>query len=61
MSQKIAYAIKDVCNIASIGRTKIYELIKTGELKTIKIGSRTLVTQSALDNWIKRLEKKEGK
>ena len=31
-----------------IGRTKLYELISTGDLETIKIGRATLITMRSL-------------
>jgi excisionase family DNA binding protein len=34
--------------LTGIGRSKLYELIKTGELKTVKIGSSTLITMASL-------------
>jgi excisionase family DNA binding protein len=38
-----------------IGRTKLYELIATGELETIHIGRRTLVLQESIDSFVQRL------
>ena len=32
----------------NIGKTKIYELISEGRLKTVKIGRRTLVTTDSI-------------
>lgn len=32
-----------------VGRTSMYELIKTGELKIIKVAGRTLVPRSELE------------
>lgn len=32
----------------SIGKTKLYELIAEGRLKTVKIGRRTLVTTDSI-------------
>lgn len=39
-----------------IGRTKVFELIKRGELETVKIGRRRLVPQSSIDRYITRLK-----
>jgi len=39
----LATTIKVACQRLGIGRTTLYELIKAGELRTIKIGSRTLI------------------
>ena len=38
-----------------IGRTKFYELLNEGYIKAIKIGSRTLVPQSSIDEYLKSL------
>ena len=35
-----------------LGRTKIYELINSGELRAIKIGARTYVTVDAAQAWL---------
>jgi excisionase family DNA binding protein len=37
-----------------IGRTKLYELISSGELETVKIGKATRVTTSSLFEFIRR-------
>ena len=41
-----------------IGRTKLYELIDSGELRSVKIGSRRFVTDAALDDFITRLDER---
>ncbi len=40
-----------------IGKTKLYELIGSGELETIHIGRRTLVLQASIEGFIERLRK----
>jgi excisionase family DNA binding protein len=37
-----------------IGLTKFYELVKTGEIRTIKLGKVTLVPVSALEALVNR-------
>ena len=46
--EKLSVSIADAGNSIGLGRSKIYELIKSGELKTIKIGRRTLVTVESI-------------
>lgn len=36
-----------------LGRTRIYELLGSGELAAIKIGRRTLITSEAAEAWFK--------
>jgi excisionase family DNA binding protein len=50
----LAWSIDSACHRAGIGRTKIYALIKDGELRPIKIGRRTLIPESELQKFILR-------
>lgn len=43
-----AVAPKTAARILGIGRTKLYELIETGELRSLKIGTRRLITLEAI-------------
>ena len=38
----------DAARALGIGRTKLYELINDGKLKTVKIGRRTLVKADSI-------------
>ena len=44
--------IADACRLTGIGRSKLYELIKAGDIEIIKVGSRTLVPIDALEAFI---------
>ena len=46
---KWAYRVDDACSSLGISRTTLYELVKAGELKTIKLAGRTLVPRSELE------------
>ena len=48
----LAHSIPNACRRIGIGRTALYELVASGELKTIKFGSRTLVPESELKRLI---------
>lgn len=47
-------SIRDTSETLGIGRTKTYELIGRGELATVQIGSRRLVTVASIDALIER-------
>ncbi len=47
-AEPLAVRIPDAVRITGIGRSKLYELIASGDLETIKIGRCTLVTVDAL-------------
>lgn len=44
----LAHRIPEACRRLGVGRSSLYELIKSGEVKTIKIGTRTLVPETEL-------------
>ena len=48
----LAWQIAPACHRAGIGRTSMYQLIKKGEIKTIKVGRRTLIPECELQTWL---------
>ena len=38
-----AYRVNDFCQAYGFGRTKVYEMIKSGELKSIRVGGCRLI------------------
>lgn len=42
--------------LLGIGRTKWFELIASGELRSVKIGRRRLVSEAALAEFVAKLE-----
>lgn len=48
--------IADVQKATQLGRTKIYELMRDGELPFIKIGRSVRVRQEAFQSWLAQQE-----
>ena len=48
----LASTIPDTCRRLGIGRTLVYDLIKQGKLRPIKLGTRTLIPESELQRLI---------
>lgn len=54
MTDKISYSVTEAVAASGLGRTTIYELIKTGVLKPAKIGARTLILRRDLEAMIEQ-------
>lgn len=46
--EKLLFSIADAAQALSLGRTSIYELIRSGELETRKMGRRRLITAASI-------------
>ena len=48
--------LKQVANALHISRTTLWRRIQEGELQTVELGGRRLITPQALNTYIKNLE-----
>lgn len=54
MSRKL-YRVEEVTQLLGVGRTRVFDLIKLGELRSVKIGGSRRVPATALDEYVERL------
>ena len=52
---KVLLSVPDFMAATGVGRTKVYELIGSGELETVTVGRRRMVPAQALEDWVNRL------
>jgi excisionase family DNA binding protein len=50
--QPLSVRIPDACRMTGIGRSKLYELIRDGRIRTIKVGAITLIPVCALADFL---------
>ena len=53
-AEPICVRVNDAARMIGIGRTKLYELISSGELETVKIGKATRITTASLHALVNR-------
>jgi len=54
--ERIAHTIPEFCELSSLGRTFIYEQIKTGNLPVIRAGRRVLIADDTGRKFLKDRE-----
>ena len=47
-ADRLAYSIKETCDLLGLGKTRVYELVNAGDLQVKRIGRRTLVLADSL-------------
>lgn len=54
--EKLAYTVPEALYATGLGRTTLYALIGEKKLRTIKVGSRTLIPADSLRGFLASLE-----
>ena len=54
--KRLLLRIPEVAETLGIGRTKIYEMIATGELPTVRFGRAVRVSFTTLQKWVEARE-----
>ena len=55
MPHKLAMTVAEAVAYSGIGRTKLYDLVKLGQLTPKKLGTRTLILTEELDAYVRSL------
>jgi excisionase family DNA binding protein len=50
--EPLAVSVGEAARLAGVSRTMLYQALRSGALKSLKIGSRRLITIEALDIWL---------
>ena len=53
---KFLLTITEACDAIGCGRTRLYELINSGEIQTVRMGGRRLIPYAALKDFADNLQ-----
>lgn len=60
MPEKLLYSTAEACTRLNIGKTKLFELIRSGQLESVLIGSARLIPADACTDLVDRLRSHRG-
>jgi excisionase family DNA binding protein len=52
---KLLYSVDETCQVLSIKRSKLYELLAAGEIASVKIGKSRRISEAALRDYVAQL------
>ena len=52
--EPICVKVNDAARMIGVGRTKLYELIESGEIEVVKLGKSTRITTASLHKMVMR-------
>lgn len=52
--EKLLFTVEEAATILGIGRSRIFELIRTGQLESLKIGKSRRVTREHMEAFVQR-------
>ncbi len=52
----VAYRVAEFMQAFGVGRTKVYNLVNSGQLQILKSGRVTLIPMSSVETWMKACE-----
>lgn len=56
MVTRLLYSIADAAELLSLGKRKVEELVRDGDVETVLIGRRRLIPADALTDYVDRLK-----
>ncbi|MGO9298010.1 MAG: helix-turn-helix domain-containing protein [Streptosporangiaceae bacterium] len=53
---RLLYRVEEVAELLAVSRCKVYQLISTGDIASLKLGGSRRITADALADFVARLE-----
>ena len=52
VSEKRSYSVAEVADILGVSKRSVYNLCSSGELKSVRIGTRLRISKKSFDEWL---------
>lgn len=52
----LSFNIDEAAKLTGLGKTRLYQELKSGRLRGVKSGKRTLIPRTALEEWLENLQ-----
>lgn len=53
---KMTLTVPEAAQLVGICKPKMYELVRAGKLRAVKVGKKTLISRQSLQDWIRKGE-----
>ncbi len=53
-NEKRTYTVDEIQDILEIGRTSAYNLVKTNEFRSVRVGGHIRISKKSFDDWLDR-------
>ena len=58
--ERLLYSVREVAELLSLGRVKVYELLATGKIESVKLDGSRRIPRDSLEAYIDRLRAESG-
>lgn len=52
VSEKRSYSVAEVADILNVSKRSVYNLCASGELKSVRIGTKLRISKKSFDEWL---------
>jgi excisionase family DNA binding protein len=52
LPRPLAVRVREACRLTGIGRSRLYELIRAGDIGVFKVGAMTLISTAELERFL---------
>jgi excisionase family DNA binding protein len=60
MNNKLLYSVREAEEVVGLGRSTLFELLRRGEIESVKVGAARRIPRAALEAFVDRLRAESG-